>query len=140
MKARPVRERLDKIKKHVKDQKTKYLVVGGVVVGAVVGGTIVYFKLKVDGVDVINNATATVGDLAENATVNIDQSMTTIIELVRRGHPGFKIQCVETGETFASVKRAADVLGIARTSLQRHLNGDLPNAGGHTFVNLGEMS
>lgn len=135
-------ERLEQIKNQVKNHKTKYVVAGGLIVGAVVGGTVVYFKVSTDHLKdlvVINAASNTFGDVTDS-TINIDQSMTTIIELVRRGHPGFKIQNIQTGETYASVRRAAELLNISRSALQQHLNGVRPDVNGLTFTNLGEMN
>jgi hypothetical protein len=131
-----VKETALQVKEHVVEYKEAY------VVGAVgaAGMAATYLVGKGRAITITNAATNTIGDLAENATVNIDQSMTTIIELVRRGHPGFKIQCVETGETFASIRRAAKVMGVNPGNLSKHLNGEIPHVGGHTFMNLGEMA
>lgn len=67
------------------------------------------------------------------------QTNLVVTQLTRRGHPGYMIKCVNTGETFASIRRAAEAMGINRVDLHRHLRGDLSNVGGHIFENLGEM-
>lgn len=65
---------------------------------------------------------------------NLEQ--TTV--LVRRGHPGNIVKCVETGEIFASQQRASEALGISASNLSRHLRGDMPHVKGLTFEGLGE--
>jgi hypothetical protein len=58
--------------------------------------------------------------------------------LTRRGHPGFVVKCNETGELFASIQRAAELMNISRPNLSAHLNGRLPQVSGYTFTKLGE--
>jgi hypothetical protein len=120
---------------HVKDHKELYT---GVVVGVVIGGVTVYLAN-------LNSGTAEASANVKNNVIGnwkpeVHNNTTIIQELVRRGHPGFRIRNVETGEEFASIKRAADMYGIGRRTLQRHLDGSLPSAGGHVFENLGEMA
>lgn len=126
-------ERLEKIKAHVKDHKTTYIACG---VTAVATGVTVYVAMR-HKIASVDSSVGVYQGVAVNSPVTVNN--TTIVELVRRGHPGYKIQNVTTGETFASIKRAADMCGVARTTLQRHLNGELPDAGGYVFTNLGEM-
>jgi len=64
---------------------------------------------------------------------------TVITELVRRGHPGNAIRCIETGEIFASQNRCAEVLGLSRTSLYKYFKGLVNNVNGLTFENLGDI-
>lgn len=62
-----------------------------------------------------------------------------IQQLIRRGHPGNIIKCVETGEVFASQNRAADALGVSKTALGKHLKGFADSANGYHFELIGEM-
>ena len=127
--------RLERVKNHVKENKAAYIVgAAGVAVGAAVGGTLVYLKMQ--GVNVDSSVSVMQG-VAFKSPVTVNN--TTIVELVRRGHPGFRIQNVETGEEFASVRRVAELFGISRTTLMRHLDGSLPDAGGQVFQKIGEM-
>lgn len=128
-------ERLEKIKTHVKENKVVYIVGAScLATGAAIGGAIVYLKFNGGNVD---GSVAVTQGLAYKSPVTITN--TTIVELVRRGHPGYKIQCMTTGEEFASIRRAADMLGINRNDLQEHLRGLRPVVNGMTFQNLGEM-
>lgn len=128
--------RLDKIKQHVKDNKVTYIVgVSCVAAGAAVGGVIVYLKLNGVSVDSSVDVSQVI---AYKSPVTVNN--TTIVELVRRGHPGFRVRNVETGEEFASIKRAAEMFGISATTLRRHLAGLVESVDGLKFENLGEMA
>ena len=56
-----------------------------------------------------------------------------VSQLERRGHPGWIVRCIETGEVFASQNRAAEVTGINPGRLSEHLNGKTPHDQGYTF-------
>lgn len=134
-----------KIKKHFRKHRTKYLVGLGVMAGAAVGGGVMYVIMKGRMNDVVEEGAQNVAKLErlvnlENSVVNGDINViSNITQLVRRGHPGFRIRCIETGEEFASIRRAAELLDISRTALREHLNGIRPDVKGLTFENLGEM-
>lgn len=57
---------------------------------------------------------------------------------VRVGHPGFIIKCDQTGEIFPSVFRAAQVMGVARGSMSKHINGKMKSVKGYTFTKIGD--
>jgi hypothetical protein len=61
-----------------------------------------------------------------------------IAQLIRRGHPGNIVKCIETGIPYASQNQAAQQNGIDPSIMSRHLNGHLENAGGKHFKLLGE--
>ena len=69
---------------------------------------------------------------------HLENNQVIIQSLERRGHPGTVVRCNETGETFASVRRASDVLNIHRSMLNRHLAGLKPDINGKTFTTLGD--
>jgi hypothetical protein len=120
-------EKVDKVKKHFVDNKKFYIGVG---VGAAVATTVTVL--------IMNGRVPTEEGSIKiiNKIVGDHNSITTY--LVRRGHPGFLIKCVETGEVFASQNRAAQVMGVSAQAIARHLKGENPHAGGFTFENLGE--
>lgn len=138
MKARPVRERLDKIKKHLKDQKTKYLVVGGVVVGAVVGGTVVYFAVKkniiIDKAPI--DVSLTVGDIAGDVNSPLIEIIKNYAE--RGGHPGKKIYSPELGTTFRSLRQAAKMSGKSIAAIRECVNGSRGEVDGLRFIHIGD--
>jgi DNA endonuclease I-HmuI-like, NUMOD-like domain len=63
---------------------------------------------------------------------------TVITDLSRRGHPGYIVRCKETGEVFASINRAANVMGLNQANIVHFLKGRVPHVGGYTFEVLGE--
>ena len=127
-------EKTDKIKKHFKDHKEAYIT-GGVCL--VVGAAVTYLVIKQDQilesdetVSLINNFQG----LFYKSPITND--ITQLV--VRRGHPGFLIQCNETKTIFASINQAAKEMGLNAGNLSSHLHGKNPHVGGFTFTNLGE--
>lgn len=119
-----------KAKQHIQDHKNVYLAAGG---GLVVGGISVLLGTQDVSATI---KTTTVLPWKSTVTHNITQTTT----LIRRGHPGYVIKCLETGELFASQGRTADVMGISAANLSQHLNGKYPHAGGFTFERMGEAA
>lgn len=127
-------EKTDKIKKHFRDHKEAYIT-GGVCL--VVGAAVTYLVVK--GNDVLDSDESVA--LVNNFQGLFYKSPITndITQLVvRRGHPGFIIQCDDTKTIFASINQAAAEMGLRATDIGRHLKGERPHVGGFTFTNLGE--
>lgn len=123
-----------KIKQHFKNHKEAYIT-GGVCL--VVGAAVTYLVIK--GHDVFDSDESVT--LVNNFQGLFYKSPITndITQLVvRRGHPGFVIQCNETKTIFASISQAAKEMGISASNLSSHLSGKNAHAGGFTFTNLGE--
>jgi len=120
------------MKEHFKKHKTAYLIAGAAVGGAVLG-VVGYLILTKNGQLVIN----------ESFQMKlIDRSVhnnTVITELVRQGHPGNKVRCVETGVVYPSQNVAAKATGVNPGNLSNHLSGRQGSVGGLHFENLGEM-
>ena len=117
-------QRIDKVKQHIKDHKEGYICGGlglatGVGLGLLVGR---------NGINVNFSGVNYKGSVAQ----------TIINELERRGHPGYVVKCVETGESWASQARAAEVMKIDPGKLSRHLNGTMQHVNGLHFERLGE--
>lgn len=115
---------IEEIKTHFKKNK-KFYIVGGIslTVGAVGGAC-----LMSGGVQIVDAF----------KLVNWKSSHTSMTVLIRRGHPGNIIKCLETGELFASQNRAASLNGISASNLSQHLSGKYDHAGGLHFEKLGE--
>lgn len=117
---------VETVKTHLQENKKVYIASGvSLVVGAVGalafsgGGTQIVDSFKL---------------------INWKSPHTSQTVLVRRGHPGFIIRCNQTGELFASQRRAAIANGINQGTLSSHLHGKYPDIGGLTFTCLGEAS
>jgi DNA endonuclease I-HmuI-like, NUMOD-like domain len=124
-----MKERIEKIKDHLKEYRAVYI---SGAVGIVIGGVGVYILTKKGG---SNQITDSYKLQWKPTTTN---NVTTI--LMRLGHPGNMVRCIETGEVFASQNRAAKVMGIKASNLCSHLNGRHPHAGGYHFERIGEAS
>jgi hypothetical protein len=113
--------RLARVKQHLKDNKQIYLVGAGCL-----GAGYLLRPGVVTIVDAFN--------------IKYKSSVTNIVttELARRGHPGYLVKCLETGEVFASKRRAAEALDINRFNLNEHLKGVQPDVDGFHFEVLGE--
>lgn len=114
---------------HIKKNRDKYIIGG---IALTVGLTVGYLTHPSSA----NQRAAVKQLIAWNSptTINLEQTTT----LVRRGHPGNMVKCMETGEVFASQNRAADVMGISRSALSNHLKGDTSSVKGYTFQHRGE--
>ena len=118
-----------KVKGHFKKHKVKYIVGGTcAVVGVGVG---IYLGNK----GIINVQLVNTGEVTQ--VQNIDKSINI---LSRRGHAGDVIRCLETGETFASQKRAAEVYGVNQGDISKHLKGKKDSVKGMTFEKVGSFN
>lgn len=120
------RKKLVKVKEHLKKYKKEYIIGGVCITAGVVIGVVVS---KSDSIKIGNNGIA-IGS----------KIITTDVNLTRRGHPGNVIKCNETGEIFASQRRAAQAMGLSNIELYNQLAGRAEKAKGYTFEKLGEAS
>lgn len=118
-----------KVKGHFKKHKVKYIVGGTCLV---VGGTVGYY---LGNKGIINVQLVNTGSVEQHQY--IDKSVNI---LSRRGHAGDVIRCLETGETFASQKRAAVVYGVNQGDISKHLKGKKDNVKGLTFEKVGSFN
>lgn len=127
-------ERLEKAKQHVKDQKNKYLVASGVVVG----GTIVYFAVKKN--IVIDKAPIDVSLTVGDITGDVNSPLIEIVKnyAQRGGHPGKKIYIPELGMTCRSIRQAATMTGVERNLIAECVKGIRDTANNLHFYNLGD--
>lgn len=88
------------IKQHVKDHRDLYI---GLAVGLAVGGIC------------LNNKSINTG--IQGMFVWKPHNVTETV-LTPRVHPGYIVRARDTGEVFASKRRAAQVLGVSRENLE----------------------
>lgn len=122
----------DNFKDHFERNKQLYLGLGiGLAVGAgAAAGVMAYRTMS------LNAPVRMIAPVSWKP--HLENNQVIIQSLARRGHPGTVIRCNETGETFASIRRAADVLKIDRSMLKRHLEGVTADINGKTFTALGD--
>lgn len=53
-----------------------------------------------------------------------------------RGHPGYIVRCLETGDYFTSQREAAAALNVSETILSKHLSGKIQDAEGFHLERL----
>jgi len=135
-------ERIDRFKSTIKvaevkahiQRNQKAYITGGVCLAIGVLGTLAAAK---------NNSTTVISSIEGNRNnfVGTAEHVTVVVaELERRGHPGNVVRCLETGEVFASQRRAAEMLGVNPGEISKQLRGLTDKAGGYTFENLGEAA
>ena len=116
--------RTQKVKDHVKKHKGVYIAgTAGVAVGATAA-----VVLTKSNIQIVDSCKVTLLQW-KSPTVNT-------VQLVSRTNASNAVQCLETGEVFASQNRAADLLGISKSALSKHLNGLRPHASGLHFQRL----
>jgi|KBSMisStaDraftv2_1062788.scaffolds.fasta_scaffold27891_6 hypothetical protein len=64
------------------------------------------------------------------------QNVVTVIEREGRGHPGYLVKCLETGDIFRTQGDAARALGVDGKTMTRHILGDLPHVNDLHFERL----
>jgi len=126
--------KIERVKKHIKDNKKTYVVVGVTTTLAFIAGVVIGHRDSII-------ATITSNGNHNNTIVGKVKHVTIMqAELERRGHPGNVVLCNETGELFASQNRAATLLDINPARLSEHLNGQRNQVKGLTFQTLGEAA
>jgi hypothetical protein len=126
----------DKIKKHFRDHKTPYLVVGTVVVTAVVTAVVTRSVST-------NTSIPEVFAQAKNQAVFQWKPVAKVtVKVVRRGHPGLVVRVKGNGveEVYSSIRRMCEVLDVPRSDFYRYMNGIVDNVKGYTFEVLGEAT
>lgn len=115
------------------DKYKYYYMAAGTILICATASTLAYNKGLVEGFEFSDSSQKVIvgnGILNRN---NVE------VNLLRRGHPGNKILCNQTGEVFASQQRAATANDISPSSLSEHLRGLRDSVNGLTFEKLGEM-
>lgn len=122
----------EKVKQHFTKHKTKYIVVGAVVIAGITWA-IVRQKSHISpellgtaspellgtGENVISVFAPNTHIRGDNNHINLQQ----VISANRQGAPSWVVRCLETGEVYSSQRSAAIANGIAESDLSRHLNG-----------------
>lgn len=126
----------EKLKNHLKKQQKIYIACGATAI--VVGGGVYIWHLKKE-IKALKSTAKLVIASGENNVAQLATEGSTIINVMRRSTPGKVIECIETGEQFASQARAAEMFGFSVTRLRSHLNGKLDCLDGLHFRVIGEL-
>lgn len=124
-----IRQKYERAKQHLKDNKKTYIACAGTAVVAAVG---TFFATR--------KATMTVGDQDITQVLSwkpeAHQHLEVWIEAL--GDPGNIIQDNDTGTIYASQGQAAKELGVTPSAISQQLSGKAPHVRGHTFTKLGK--
>lgn len=130
-------ERIEKIKEHFRENKAIYISGGlGIIAGA--GFTCIIMRGRHAGIQGVPDGRDTVTMRPFNFLSPIN-NVTTVIEREGRGHPGYIVRCIETGEYFLSQNEAAKKIGTYPSLISGHLQGKFPDVDGFHFERLGMM-
>lgn len=135
-------ERIEKIKEHIHRHKVAYSC--GATAVVVAGITCVVMRGRYEAL--ANGGAYGPKTIDTSVTVrplsilSRQETAVSVISRNGRGHPGYIIRCVETGEYFSSQRITALLKNISETILSKHLNGILEDAEGLHFerVALGD--
>ena len=58
-------------------------------------------------------------------------SVVTVVEREGRGHTGYIIRCLETGDVYFTQNEAAEALHVWPSIISRHMNGSIPDINGN---------
>jgi len=121
-----MRVNLEIIKNHIRENRKVYIAaVGGLVVGVVLGVSVVLLK-NTSGGSVIS----------QKAIGIWNTQIATLITIDAPGNSGNVIQDLSTGIVYPSQNSAAKALGINPSNLSSHLNGKNPDVAGHIFKKI----
>jgi hypothetical protein len=115
----PVPSRLDRVKKHLKDNKTTYLIAGATGITCLVVGGLVGKRMAPDVIQSFQNSNDNLATVI-NRSKDVD---VVITYLNRRNYNALPVRCLETMEEWASQAEAALAKNISETNLSQHLNG-----------------
>jgi len=66
-----------------------------------------------------------------------NNNVVSVVEREGRGHPGYIVRCIETGDMFLSQKEVAKAYNCPDSILSMHLRGKIPDFAGHHFERVG---
>lgn len=119
----------DKLKAHVKRHREAYIV--GIV--CLAGITYLVMRSRHTGLTKVPDGHESVTVRPLSIFANQKNNIVTVIEREGRGHPGYLIKCLETGEIFSSQAVAADAAGTSPWFMSGHINGRFPDVNGRHF-------
>lgn len=131
-----IKERYEKVKKHIQDHKVAYscavtgVMVAGITV-VIMRSNIVRGAMGDSGVRGAPTNTASF-TFRNKQTINV----TTVLDREGRGHPGWPVRNIETKRIFFSQREAADTFDISYSALSGHLNGKFSDVDGLHFERI----
>ncbi|HEY1247418.1 MAG TPA: hypothetical protein VGE97_00380, partial [Nitrososphaera sp.] len=122
---------VEEVKAHVKKHQVAYSFGAGAVVA---GFTCLIMRGAYAGIQRVPGGSDTIH--VKPLAFFSRQNVTTVIEREGRGHPGYIIQCLETGKIFRSQIEAAANMNVYPSLMSGHLNGKFPDVHGYHFERI----
>lgn len=118
--AEPIERDIDvnKIKAHFKKNQVAYAFAFMGIAGIMLKGRHSGIPSAPEGSDIIGIRPISILSRQTNNIV-------AVIEREGRGHPGFPVECIETGQKFLSQGMAAVAAGTSEVNMSKHINGKL---------------
>lgn len=130
------KEKIEKIKKHLKEHKETYIAASAaLIVGAIGGAMFVQKRYGTIGSDVLTPQLVVNGGKHVNTTIT---QQTISIYGNKIGHPGNPVYDMTTGKRFESETLAAKFLDVNHQTMRRHLDGKIPDLNGHMFARVAD--
>jgi hypothetical protein len=126
-------QHVEKIKKHLQENKTVYIAGAGCLV--VAGITFLIMRSSSGSTILRDSIVEAQRDsivLGKNATLN----QVSYFASERQGPPSWVVRCIETGNVFTSQRSAAFAMEISESNISRQLNGLKDQADGYHFERL----
>ena len=124
------------VKKHVEEHCFAYIAVTG---AAVAGITCCIMRGRHAEIPRVSDGPDTVTVRPLSFFSRQENTITTVIEREGRGHPGYRVRCLETGEEFASQGEAARALKALPAIVSGHLKGKVDDVHGHHLERIREV-
>lgn len=131
-------ETIQKVKTHFRENKKTYIAFGGGIAFAAITMLLVRDRhAKTRGVsDGLDAVTVRPLSFLSNQKNNI----VTVIEREGRGHTGYIVRCLETGDIYTSQNQAANAMGIPASVVSGQITGKFPDADGYHFERLSSVA
>jgi hypothetical protein len=128
--------KIERIKRHFKERKDLYVGIG-IGIG-ITGITCLIMRGRHASVPRVLDGPARVTVRPLAFLSNQRTNVVAVIERAGRGHPGYLVRCLETGEIYLSQIEAASAINTYPSVMSGHLQGKLPDVHGMHFerVNL----
>jgi hypothetical protein len=127
-------EKIERIKKHFRDNKKVY-VVAGITATVSVAATVVVMKCREVPVSV------TSVQKGYTVTGDVHNTINQIVEIgiSRPGNKSFVVQCIEDGRVWPSIRAAAKDMGVHPNKIASHLKGAVDDIAGMHFEKVAEV-
>jgi hypothetical protein len=128
-----IKAKYEKVKQHVQENKTTYLIViGGV---AVATGTCLLMR-DILPQPISRDIVVTASRDTVVAGKKVVMKNVSYISADRQGPPSWVVRCKETGSIFTSQNSAAIEMGLSSSHLSSHLNGMRDHVDGYHFERI----